>query len=112
MIKAFSNTSKAAADYNITHIMVISSMNVTMPNMLYLRDYRELQAENPSFGIFSQKKAKCPVSDRDSGIIPYFFPAPFPATEKESPQALSKFIFKYRINRSISSAGLRMQRRV
>lgn len=48
MIKAFSNTSKAAADYNITHIMVISSMNVTMPNILYLKDCRELQAENPS----------------------------------------------------------------
>lgn len=112
MIKAFSNTSKAAADYNITHIMVISSMNVTMPNILYLKDCRELQAENPSFGIFSQKNAKCPVSDRDSGIIPYFFPAPFPTTEKESPQALSKIIIKSQINRSISSAGLRKQHRV
>ena len=112
MIKAFSNTSKAAADYNITHIMVISSMNVTMPNMLYLRDYRELQAENPSFGIFSQKKAKCPVIDRDSGIIPYFFPAPFPTTEKESPQALSKIIIKSQISRSISLTDLRKQHRV
>ena len=93
MIKAFSNTSKAAADYNITHIMVISSMNVTMPNILYLKDCRELHAENPSFGIFSEKNAKCPVSDRDSGIIPYFFPVSLSGNRKREPSGSLKIHF-------------------
>ena len=64
MISAFSNTSRDVADYNITHIMVIGYMDVTMPNTIHLKNYGYRYTGSQSFGIFSKKNAKCPVGDR------------------------------------------------